>query len=77
VRGQEGAWGFLTLQQPQTKEYTSGGIRWSQFLKEPEGVRGVLNLLHVGSSRKGSRLSPVLVDWCFRPALDTYRLMDK
>ena len=44
MRGQEGAWGFLTLQQPQTKEYTSGGIRWSQFLKEPEGVRGVLRV---------------------------------
>lgn len=28
------AWGFLTLQQPQTQECASGGIRWSRFLKE-------------------------------------------
>ena len=41
MRGQEGAWGFLTLQQPQTEEYMSGGIRWSRFLKELREALGV------------------------------------
>lgn len=49
MRGQEGVWGFLTLQQPQTQEYVSGEIRWSRFLKELREALGVSGMSSTSS----------------------------